>query len=115
MLLGAGHRDQHHTNASRTSILPVTAAPDPYVTEWTVNHVTTATSAAVALVVAAVACVAAAPVDRAEVRQLLYVFEVTSYCGLRWQLTTQTPFPSTICIFGSMHVPARSPRPFRTT
>ena len=35
--------------------------------------------------------------------------------GLRWQLTTQTPLPSTICIFGSMHVPARSPRPFRTT
>ena len=31
--------------------------------------------------------------------------------GLRWQLTTQTVLPCTICVFGSMHVPARSPSP----
>ena len=35
--------------------------------------------------------------------------------GLRWQLTTQTVLPCTICVFGSMQVPARSPRPLRTT
>src|SRR5207237_7058787 len=35
--------------------------------------------------------------------------------GLRWQVTMQTVFPSTIWVLGSMHVPARSPRPFRTT
>ncbi|MDQ3583086.1 MAG: hypothetical protein M3495_16450 [Pseudomonadota bacterium] len=28
--------------------------------------------------------------------------------GLLWQLTTHTVLPSTICVFGSMHVPARS-------
>ena len=35
--------------------------------------------------------------------------------GLRWQLTTHTVLPCTICVFGSMQVPARSPRPLRTT
>ena len=39
-----------------------------------------ATSAVVAL--AAATCVAAQPADRAEIRALLYDFEVASYCGL---------------------------------
>ena len=44
------------------------------------RHVATAAGAVVAL--AAVTCSAAPPVDRTEIRALLYDFEVASYCGL---------------------------------
>ena len=42
----------------------------------------TATVAAAAIALAAAANVAAPPVDREEIRGLIYDFEVASYCGL---------------------------------
>ena len=41
-----------------------------------------ATSAVGVFALVAAACVAAPPADRAEIRALLYDFEVASYCGL---------------------------------
>ena len=71
------HRGVHCAGKPEDAPIP---RPQRHPPERAMKHL--ATAAGVAAALAAVTCSAAPPVDRTEIRALLYDFEVASYCGL---------------------------------